>query len=91
MFDNPSSPFVRVPAFCPSVQRLEDLAVYIFKGVLGKAVSVIVGPAPHFGVEYPNQITGCYRCVLLDNCSEISDEREYVSLYIQGNESAFFL
>jgi hypothetical protein len=60
---------------CPSPQGCKDGRIDMDKGLLGRGVSVKVCPSPYFGVECCNQPVCCGLFVLLDDLSDVCEER----------------
>ena len=72
---HPAFAFGRVSPPCPSPQGLENGRIDMGKGFLGRGVSVKVGPSPYFGIEGGNQPVGRGLFVLLDDLSDVRQER----------------
>ena len=72
---HPAFAFCRVSPPCPSPQGFEDGRIDMGKGVLGRGVSVKVCPSPYCGIECGNQPVGRGLFVLLDDCSDVRQER----------------
>ena len=72
---HPACAFCRVSPPCPAPQGLENGSVDMGKGFLGRGVSVKVCPSPSCGIEGGNQPVGRGLFVLLDDLSEVRQER----------------
>ena len=73
LFD-PSAAFVWVSAFRPSPKRLKDGIVYGSKGVLTRAVLVVVRPATNDWVKQLDQPPSAGLVVAFDDCSNFRQQ-----------------
>src|SRR2546425_1056168 len=75
---HPSLAFRRMSPPCPAPQGLENGRIDMDKGFLGRRVPVKVGPTPYFGIECGDQPVCRGRFLILDDLSDVRQERFHV-------------
>jgi hypothetical protein len=68
---HPSSGFVWMPSFGPLPECSEDRIIHFHKGLFARYMPMIVCPAPDFGVELYDQVSGCRLSIFLEKFSDL--------------------